>query len=793
MSKWINFLRGTPTNSTSLNTIVDFEDGAVSLYNLDSSDTTSAGGIADHVGTNDGTATGFDNYTAAVTSGFPMKGWYSFDSVATDASGMANDLTATDITYVAGKLGNAASFNGTTSRLQDAAFSITGRQTHTLAVWVYVTDLSSQRTIVSFGLGYAVYIQTDGRVGVEMNSATTNSRRVFSTNTVSVNTWTHIVVVETGYSATNQARTQAEIGIWINGVQESTTTSTITASTADSAVLNVGCYNAASNYFQGYMDDLRIYAYIVSAQDIADIYNAGSGTTSQVLQPTWVPGTVNTWARNIRGGWSSGDKYSLGTVSNPAKLQMTEATSQTYSFWIYPRSIHGLVPIVSCAMFARGLQGLGFNFQYTASSVTITAYARIGGTGTTVSRQVADVSLDAWHHVVLRYDASGQMLYLHVDGSSDAGTSTSTITAFNLTSPLVIGDQVVSGNQTGTNAYVDELRVYNRLLTTTEVATLYAKEEVAQGLILKYSFEEGTGNNLNDTYNIVEGPNTIFTDAWNLDGTGEYISAPSTGIGQYTGTFACWFKPNVSSATWGDFYLFDTATARHAFHSQANDRFEVYNDTRLHRYTVSVSADWHRFVVVYDKDIDRQDLYIDGVKQTTIATTSGTWGTNVPGTAYIGSRFSASGTAPGQMAGVVLSSRAWSDEEVALDYSSGGFDGTPSGTVDTANYRIGLNDGEQIIWRTAYNSKDTYSRALPFFDEDSDRTNMVFSGGSANTVLSISTDGGSEWVTTPNKSETVLGSASENVLLKVQASGTAVYWKTSDARGHDRPIILQLR
>lgn len=650
---------------------MDFGLTPTAFYNLNSSDTLVASGVTDQAGSADGTATGFDNYTASVTSGFPMKGWYTFDSVATDSSGSGNDLTATDITYVAGKLSNAASFNGTTSYLQDSSFSISGRQTHTLAVWVYVTDLSAQRTIISFGTGYSVYIQTDGIVAVEMNSATTNSRRVYSTNTVPVNTWTHIVVVETGYSATNQARTQAEIGIWINGTQEATTTNTITASTANSSVLNVGCYNAASNFFQGYMDDLRIYAYIVSAQDIADIYNAGSGTTNQVLQPAWVAGTVGTWARNIRGGWSSGDTYTLGSSSSPAKLLMDEGDSQTFSFWMYPRSIHGLIPIVPNGVLGRGLQALGFNITYTSSTTCrVSAIARLGGTSTLAQRDVNNVTLDAWHHVVLRYDASGLMLYLHVDNSSDVGTSTSAVTAFNITAPFDIGMETISGNQMGANLYIDELRVYNRLLTTTEVATLYAKGEVAQGLIVRYSFEEGTGNDIYDTYHLVTGPNSAFATAWNLDGTSEYITAASTNVGTNTGTFACWFRPNVHSSSWGDQYLFDTATARHAFHTQSNNNFEVYNDGRYHRYPVTVTAAWHRFVVVYDKDTDTQDLYIDGVKQTG-ASTSGTWGSNVPGTAYIGSRFSASSLAAGQIAGVSITNHAWTEAEVTRDYNSG--------------------------------------------------------------------------------------------------------------------------
>jgi len=122
-----------------------------------------------------------------------------------------------------------------------------------------------------------------------------------------------------------------------------------------------------------------------------------------------------------------------------------------------------------------------------------------------------------------------------------------------------------------------------------------------------------------------------------------------------------------------------------------------------------------------------------------------------------------------------------------------GFVGVSSGTATTATtYRLDLASGGSAVWFLAKNARSSYSRILPFIDEDADRTSMVFSGGSANTILSVSPDN-STWQTLTNKSESTLTTPASTLYFRIQASGTATYWKTADSRGYDRPMIVQLR
>jgi hypothetical protein len=129
--------------------------------------------------------------------------------------------------------------------------------------------------------------------------------------------------------------------------------------------------------------------------------------------------------------------------------------------------------------------------------------------------------------------------------------------------------------------------------------------------------------------------------------------------------------------------------------------------------------------------------------------------------------------------------------------------GLVSGTasINTGTNRIDLDDGEFIVWRMAYNSKDTYTRVQPAIDQDADRTNLdfnyvegseftmtfplTFGGG---TLLEVSTTDGASWITTPNLTTTTIPPSS-SVLFRITGKG---YWKTADSRGHDKPILIRL-
>lgn len=100
------------------------------------------------------------------------------------------------------------------------------------------------------------------------------------------------------------------------------------------------------------------------------------------------------------------------------------------------------------------------------------------------------------YHIVITYDASAEEQKWYVNNIL---TNTNTgVTAENNVGVISIG---ISKDLTSTpfDGLIDEIRIYNKVLSTDEINTLYSKADSGDGLILRYSMEEGSGTSLYDT------------------------------------------------------------------------------------------------------------------------------------------------------------------------------------------------------------------------------------------------------------------------------------------------------
>jgi hypothetical protein len=82
-----------------------------------------------------------------------------------------------------------------------------------------------------------------------------------------------------------------------------------------------------------------------------------------------------------------------------------------------------------------------------------------------------ELPVGSWHHVVGTYD--GSVMVLYVDGGPIASSPASLQIGTN-NMPLSIGGRL--GTDDGFNGCVDDVRIYNRALTASEVADLHAEE-----------------------------------------------------------------------------------------------------------------------------------------------------------------------------------------------------------------------------------------------------------------------------------------------------------------------------
>lgn len=153
---------------------------------------------------------------------------------------------------------------------------------------------------------------------------------------------------------------------------------------------------------------------------------------------------------------------SLVTVNDSNSLDLTNG--MTISAWVYPTS------------WATGWKALVMKERPSGLAYALSANSDLGQPAASLRIAGADRSLSAgahlpsntWTHLVATYDGATQRLFVN---GAQVGSRAQTGTLETSASPLRIGGNTVWANEYF-QGLIDEVRVYNRALSQTEIATL---------------------------------------------------------------------------------------------------------------------------------------------------------------------------------------------------------------------------------------------------------------------------------------------------------------------------------
>ena len=259
-------------------------------------------------------------------------------SDATDSTLNGYNGTATSVDFnVQGKFGNAGSFNGSSSVIT-TSLDIDTLTNYTISMWVNPSSLAKFLAgTINSAANNGIYFFLDSGGTVRFVERTTTSNTLQSTDTISINTWNHLVFVRDG--STNY--------IYINnGTPVSTSNSNITNS-VDFTLGRGGDYTPANTaYYNGLIDQVRIFPTALTAANVTSLYNevqcvpaiipsdyfnpllyTGTGTTQSIDDLTFAPDFV----------WIKGRNYSdlhalIDSVRGANKILFSNSTSQQGSY-----------------------------------------------------------------------------------------------------------------------------------------------------------------------------------------------------------------------------------------------------------------------------------------------------------------------------------------------------------------------------------------------------------------------------------------------------------------------------
>ena len=198
-------------------------------------------------------------------------------------------------------------------------------------------------------------------------------------------------------------------------------------------------------------------------------FNEGTGATVSDSSGNNLTGTI------VGATWTTGGRYgnalsfngtsSYVDLGNPTALQLTG--SMTLEAWVNAAAN----PADDGQIVAKS-NGSGWQFKTSPDTGPHTfGVAVSGSSGSNTQRYSTTVrSLNTWYHVAGVYNATTGTLDIYVNGALNNGALVGTIPAsqFNQTVNVNIGRR--SGGYFF-NGIIDEVRIYNRALSQTEIQT----------------------------------------------------------------------------------------------------------------------------------------------------------------------------------------------------------------------------------------------------------------------------------------------------------------------------------
>ena len=429
------------------------------------------------------TATMNTSTTTLNTSG--LVGYWTFDGKDTvwtsstaattlDKSGSGNTGTLTNMSRAAspteGKLGQALTFNGSNSSYISVGTGLAFSKTTPFSgsAWINTTN-GINRTIVSnytyatspgwvFELGVATSANKPYFLIINANAM--NGRVVYGSTNLNDGRWHHVAFT---YSGANDA---SGILLYVDGSAETLTTliNTDPGTLVDTGI-KIGQFAPNLNFFDGKMDDVRIYNRALSAGEVAGLYTMGTATVNASTNALNTNGLV--------GQWSFDGKQTVWTSSSAATTLDTSGNNYTGT----------LTNMSRATSVTEGKIGQAIDFGGTNQYVSVGA----GYNG------VKSVSF--W----IKPDSTTKKI-IDLNGTANIEVVAQTIAANGFTSPTIYVDGAVSSIidtnwhfvtiTTGTSinasavdigrvssgyfdGKLDDVRFYSSALSTTEVASLY--------------------------------------------------------------------------------------------------------------------------------------------------------------------------------------------------------------------------------------------------------------------------------------------------------------------------------
>lgn len=400
----------------------------------------------------------------------------SSGSVAVDSSGNSYDATVADGTWIDGVFGNALDFNGSSSlmTLLPSTFDgVVDSDAITVAAWLNGGNGAVLRANDAVGRVVNIFFNSDGNLYWDAgNSGTGSYDRIFKAVDPSEHTgeWSHWVFTKD--AATGEMTIYRNGDIWHSGSNKTRTINSV----AEGFIGGL----EASNFFDGSIDDIKIYKTSLNATEVLELYtnskapeaivhwafDENSGSDATDISGNGYNGTITdgTWVSGVSGNALDFNGSSSVAALPPAAFDGVSATDAiTVSVWVNGANGAVLRASDSAGRVVNIVFNINGNLYWDAGNSGTGSYDRIFKTVNS-SEHTGE-----WSHWVFTKDAAtGEMaIYRNGDlwhsGSSKIRTINSVTEGF------------VGGLETANffDGSIDDVRIYSVALNSEEIVSLF--------------------------------------------------------------------------------------------------------------------------------------------------------------------------------------------------------------------------------------------------------------------------------------------------------------------------------
>lgn len=402
----------------------------------------------------------------------PLRG--SLENLGLDEVELTNNGATVNVN---GKIGSCYSFDGTDDYMSADSPDF---DVKSVCFWVYPTSISATTVVFadyksrfSFGTASSKIITACGKSGTGSSSYD----YTFGIANYNLNQWNHIVMIVDPIDGYHR--------LWINGVEQQRLSRNNYFNHGDN-VLEFGKRSTGS-YFNGRLNDFRMYDHILSEKEIHDIskalivhmpldgthddgstvYDCSGFHNDGVLQHGTLTVDPDT-PRYSNSTYFDGSTY----IGFGTRIRPTDEISVVH--WIKPEAVKSTA--ISC------MESGGWAFQ----NALINLHATVDGTNKYVGSTTVKTRehLNSWHQFAFTYD--GFNFDKYVDGELVASTPTgsenkSPIKYGGSSVPLWIGAEAkssltnpaASSSYPNYKGYMSDVRIYATALSAEDIKELY--------------------------------------------------------------------------------------------------------------------------------------------------------------------------------------------------------------------------------------------------------------------------------------------------------------------------------